>query len=315
MPLLFDRTVGARRRTTRSRSRSASSSSRSSPSARCSRGARPRAPSCAGSWSCRWSTAALSVPLWLLLGFQSNVWGFIGLVVCGFAFGAVLQFVVNAARRAAGPGKAWTAGLRRALFGSRTRSGGVPRPPRHGAHRRRPAGLDASTRPRARRWSRRKPATRTRSLLTDDGKYLLEFTGTRSESGPQQSQRTYADFDVFTDGGSTKIGTVEPHTDIYPGERRRRARRDPRAARSRTCSSSPTSRSTRSRRRSPCASSSSRSSAGCGSARSCSASAPSCRCGRGCGRRRRSPTTRPPLAAARARPRPRPRPWTRQAAT
>ena len=54
------------------------------------------------------------------------------------------------------------------------------------------------------------------SLLTDDGKYLLEFTGTRSESGSQQSQRTYADFDVFTDGGSTSIGTVDPHTDIYP---------------------------------------------------------------------------------------------------
>jgi cytochrome c-type biogenesis protein CcmF len=54
------------------------------------------------------------------------------------------------------------------------------------------------------------------ALLTDDGKYLLQFTGTRSQTGSQQSQRTYADFDVFTDGGSTLIGTVDPHTDIYP---------------------------------------------------------------------------------------------------
>ncbi len=68
--------------------------------------------------------AALSLPLWLFLGFQSDVWGLVGLLVCGFSFGAVLQFVVNAARRATGPGKAWTVGLRRALFGSRTRGAG-----------------------------------------------------------------------------------------------------------------------------------------------------------------------------------------------
>ena len=160
------------------------------------------------------ATAALSVPLWLVLGFQSNVWGFIGLVVCGFAFGAVLQFVGNAARRAAGPGKAWTAGLRRALFGSRTRSAGYLA---HFGMVLIVAGLLGSSVYKLE--STALVSTKDggdSSLLTDDGKYLLQFTGTRSDTGSQQSQRTYADFDVFTDGGSTQIGTVDPHTDIYP---------------------------------------------------------------------------------------------------
>ena len=159
-------------------------------------------------------TAALSVPLWLALGFQSNVWGLIALVVCGFAFGSVLQFVLNAARRAAGPGKAWTAGLRRALFGSRTRSAAYLA---HVGMVLIVAGLLGSSVYKLE--STALVSTKNdedSALLTDDGKYLLQFTGTRSETGSQQSQRTYADFDVFTDGGSTLIGTVDPHTDIYP---------------------------------------------------------------------------------------------------
>ncbi len=67
-------------------------------------------------------TMVLSVPLWLFLGFQSNVWGFIGLLVCGFAFGAVIQFVLRSARRAAGPGKSLWSGLGRSFTGSRTRT-------------------------------------------------------------------------------------------------------------------------------------------------------------------------------------------------
>jgi cytochrome c-type biogenesis protein CcmF len=161
------------------------------------------------------ATAILSVPLWLVLGFQSNVWGFIGLVVCGFAFGAVLQFVVNAARRAAGPGKAWTAGLRRALFGSRTRSAGYLA---HIGMVLIVAGLLGSTvyKTESTALIATTPGSDDAVLVTDDGTYTLEFTGVRSEPGEQQSQRYYAAFDVFTDGGSTKIGTVEPHTDIYP---------------------------------------------------------------------------------------------------
>jgi len=163
-------------------------------------------------------TAALSVPLWLALGFQSNVWGLIALVVCGFAFGSVLQFVLNAARRAAGPGKAWTAGLRRALLGSRTRSAAYLA---HVGMVLIVAGLLGSTVYKAESTAlvATKPGSEDAVLVTDDGKYTLEFTGMRSETGEQQSQRTYAAFDVYDEGDvehSTKIGTVEPRTDIYP---------------------------------------------------------------------------------------------------
>jgi cytochrome c-type biogenesis protein CcmF len=161
------------------------------------------------------ATAVLSVPLWLALGFQSNVWGLIGLVVCGFALGAVLQFVVNAARRAAGPGKAWTAGLRRALFGSRTRSAGYLA---HLGMVLIVAGLLGSTvyKSESTALVTATAGSPDAGLVTGDGAYTLEFTGTRSEPGAQQSERTYAAFDVYADGGSTKIGSVEPHTDIYP---------------------------------------------------------------------------------------------------
>ena len=87
-------------------------------------------------------TMLASIPLWLYLGFQSNVWGFIGLLVCGFAFGAVIQFV-----------------LRSAQAGGRTRQEPLVRPRArlhrqphahrrlhrahgHGARGRRPARLD-----------------------------------------------------------------------------------------------------------------------------------------------------------------------------
>ena len=159
-------------------------------------------------------TAALSVPLWLLLGFDSNIWGFVGLVVCGFALGAVLQFIVNAARRAAGPGKAWTAGLRRALLGSRTRTAAYV------AHLGMVlviAGLLGSTVYKTETTAvvTAKAGDKDAVVVSDDGKYSLAFTGMRSESGAQQSQRTFAAFDVFVDG-STKIGAVEPHTDVFP---------------------------------------------------------------------------------------------------
>jgi cytochrome c-type biogenesis protein CcmF len=158
--------------------------------------------------------AALSVPLWLVLGFQSSVWGFIGLVACGFAFGAVLQFVVNAARRAAGPGKAWTAGLRRALFGSRTRSAGYLA---HLGMVLIVAGLLGSTVYKAESTAlvTAKAGSPDAVLATDDGAYTLKFTGMRSEPGSQRSQRSYAAFDVYGEDG-TKLGTVEPHTDVYP---------------------------------------------------------------------------------------------------
>ena len=66
--------------------------------------------------------AALSALLWLALGFGSSLWGFIGLVVCGFAVGAVIQFVLRSARRAAGPDASLWSGLGRAFSGSRSRT-------------------------------------------------------------------------------------------------------------------------------------------------------------------------------------------------
>lgn len=159
--------------------------------------------------------AALSLPLWLFLGFQSDVWGLVGLLVCGFSFGAVLQFVVNAARRAAGPSKAWTAGLRRALFGSRTRGAGYLA---HLGMVLVVAGLLGATvyKTESTALIATKPGSDDAMLRTDDGAYDVLFTGFRSEAGAQQSQRYYAAFDVYREGQSTKIGTVEPHTDIYP---------------------------------------------------------------------------------------------------
>jgi cytochrome c-type biogenesis protein CcmF len=152
------------------------------------------------------AVAALSVPLWLLLGFDSNLWGFVGLVVCGFALGAVIEFALTAARRAGG-GR-WTAGLRRGLFGSRTRTAAFIA---HIGMVLIIAGLLGATVYRS----------ETSGLLTVEpgstvtaGDYTVVYRGMRSEGGPQNSQRTYARFDV-TSGGSV-VGSIEPHTDVYP---------------------------------------------------------------------------------------------------
>jgi len=154
------------------------------------------------------ATAVLSVPLWLLLGFQSNVWGFVGLVVCGFASGAVLQFVVNAARRAAGPGRSWTAGLRRALFGSRTRSAGYLA---HVGMVLIVVGLLGST---VYRTETAKIVPLKAGEMATVGDYTLTYTDIREDVGPQNARRVLAVFEV-KDGDGNVLGTVEPHTDLY----------------------------------------------------------------------------------------------------
>ncbi len=152
--------------------------------------------------------AALFVPLWLYLGFQSNVWGFLGFVVCGFAFGAVAQFVLVSARRAAG-GRPWTAGLRRALFGSRTRTAAYVA---HLGMVLVVAGLLGSA---VYSVETSTVIAGEQGAVVEAGEYRLMFTGMRSEAGSQGSMRTFAAFDVYTAGGD-RVGTVEPHTDIYP---------------------------------------------------------------------------------------------------
>jgi cytochrome c-type biogenesis protein CcmF len=158
-------------------------------------------------------TAALSLPLWLAMGFQSNIWGLIGLVVCGLAFGSVLQFVLHAARRAAGPGRSLWTGLGRAFTGSRTRTAA------YFVHMGMVvvvAGLLGSAlyKTESSALVSTKAGGEGSTLVTDDGNYTLKFTGMRSEPGSQSSQRTYAAFEVLQ--GEAKIGTVEPHTDVYP---------------------------------------------------------------------------------------------------
>jgi cytochrome c-type biogenesis protein CcmF len=153
-------------------------------------------------------TMLVSVPLWLYLGFQSNVWGFIGLLVCGFAFGAVVQFVLRSARRAAGAGKNLWSGLGRAFTGSRTRTAAYIV---HLGMVLVVAGLLGSTVYKVEQSAivNVEPGE-TASL---DG-YTLTYKGMTGSTGAQNSTRSVATFDVSRDGQS--LGTVGPHTDIYP---------------------------------------------------------------------------------------------------
>ena len=154
------------------------------------------------------ATAVASVPLWLYLGFGSNVWGFIGLVACGFAFGGVLNFVLRAARRAAGPDRNLWSGMGRAFTGSRTRTAAYVV---HLGMVIVVAGLlgsniykgEISTIIEAK-------AGKTVTL----GDYTLEYKGMKEGAGPQGAARATATFDV-RDGG-VSIGTVTPQTDVDP---------------------------------------------------------------------------------------------------
>jgi len=153
-------------------------------------------------------TAVLSVPLWLYLGFQSSVWGFIGLVVCGFAVGAVIQFVLRAARRAAGPDKSLWAGLGRAFTGSRTRTAAYFV---HFGMVLVVAGLIGSSVYKHEETALVKvKAGETASIAG----YTLTYKGMTGSTGPQSSTTSIATFDVSRDG--TQIGTLAPHTDVYP---------------------------------------------------------------------------------------------------
>jgi len=153
-------------------------------------------------------TAVLSVPLWLYLGFQSNVWGFIGLLVCGFAVGAVIQFVLRSARRAAGPGKSLWSGMGRAFTGSRTRTAAYVV---HFGMILVVAGLIGSNVYKHEATALVKvKAGQTASIAG----YTLTYKGMTGNTGPQSSTRSFATFAVTR--GGTQIGTLAPHTDVYP---------------------------------------------------------------------------------------------------
>ena len=154
-------------------------------------------------------TMGLSAVLWLYLGFQSNILGFIGLLVCGFAFGAVIQFVLHAARRAAGPEKSLWSGMGRAFSGSRTRTAAYFV---HFGMVLVVAGLLGSNVYKIETSTivKVKPGA-TASL---NGYTLTYRTMDESTGGAQGSSSSVAYFDVTKDGKA--LGTLAPHTDVYP---------------------------------------------------------------------------------------------------
>ena len=153
-------------------------------------------------------TMVVSVPLWLYLGFQSSIWGFIGLLVCGFAFGAVIQFVLRSAKRAAGPSKSLWSGLGRAFTGSRTRTASYVV---HMGMVLIVAGLLGSTVYKVEQSTIVKVKPGETASLNG---YTLTYKSIKDGTGTQNSTRSTATFDV-TKGGKS-LGTVAPHTDIYP---------------------------------------------------------------------------------------------------
>ena len=150
----------------------------------------------------------VSIPLWLYLGFQSNVWGFIGLLVCGFAFGAVVQFVLRSARLAAGPARSLWSGLGRAFTGSRTRTAAYVV---HFGMVLVVAGLLGSTVYKVEQSTIVKVKPGETASLSG---YTLTYKSMSEGTGTQNSTRAVATFDVSKDGKS--LGTLGPHTDVFP---------------------------------------------------------------------------------------------------
>jgi cytochrome c-type biogenesis protein CcmF len=153
-------------------------------------------------------TTVLSAALWLYLGFQSSVWGFIGLLVCGFAFGAVIQFVLHAARRAAGPERSLWSGLGRAFTGSRTRTAAYFV---HFGMVLIVAGLIGSNVYKVEKSTilTVKPG----ATATLNG-YTLTYRSMSESTGAQGATRSVARFDVAE--GGAPLGVLAPRTDDYP---------------------------------------------------------------------------------------------------
>ena len=122
--------------------------------------------------------------------------------------------MLRAAQRAAGPGKSLWSGLGKAFTGSRTRTAAYVV---HMGMVLVVAGLLGSTvyKSESAAMVSTKEGSNRAQLVTGDGRYTLVYKGMRSETGVQASERLYAAYDVLLADG-TKIGTVEPHTDVYP---------------------------------------------------------------------------------------------------
>jgi cytochrome c-type biogenesis protein CcmF len=157
----------------------------------------------------RWPllVAVLAAPLLLLTGdWRGDPFGLIGLEVCIFAAAAVVEFVTLTARRAAGEQGLLT-GLRRAVGGSRTRSAAYLA---HIGIVLVLAGLIGSNVYKI-ETSAYIPAEAGATAAISG--YTLKFTRYSTATGPQDSQRTFAHFDVYREG--RRIGTLAPHTDVF----------------------------------------------------------------------------------------------------
>ncbi len=152
--------------------------------------------------------AAASVPLWLALGFGSSLTGMIGLVVCGFAAGAVVQFILRSARKAAGPDASLTSGLGRAFSGSRSRTAAYFV---HFGMVLVVAGLIGSNVYKVEKATILKVQPGQTASVSG---YTLTYKGMHDGTGPQSSTRSIATFDVTR--GGTPAGVLEPRTDNYP---------------------------------------------------------------------------------------------------
>jgi cytochrome c-type biogenesis protein CcmF len=152
--------------------------------------------------------AAVSVPLWLALGFGSSLKGMVGLVVCGFAAGAVVQFILRSARQAAGPDASLTSGLGRAFSGSRSRTAAYFV---HFGMVLVVIGLIGSNVYKAEQSTILKVKPGATASIKG---YTLTYKGMHDGTGPQSSTRAIATFDVSRDG--RPVGVLEPRTDDYP---------------------------------------------------------------------------------------------------
>jgi cytochrome c-type biogenesis protein CcmF len=154
------------------------------------------------------AAALVSVPVLVFTGpWRHSIGGLLGLVVCVFALFAVLQSIYDAARRAARDRGLFT-GLGRALTFSRSRTGGWVA---HLGMVLVVTGLLGSNVYKIAGTAY--VSTKAGTQATVDG-YTLRFVGFREDTGPQNAQRTFATYDVFK--GGAKVGTLAPHTDIYP---------------------------------------------------------------------------------------------------
>jgi cytochrome c-type biogenesis protein CcmF len=141
-------------------------------------------------------------------GMYDHVVGVVGLIAAALAASSVVYWMMSAARRGA-RAHGWARGLRRALTLSRPRTAGFVA---HFGIVLVVAGLIGSNIYKVDRTAYIDAQPGAEAKVKD---YTLRFVRYREGTGPQRSQRVYADFDVLK--GGHRVGTLAPHTDFYDG--------------------------------------------------------------------------------------------------